>query len=362
MDATTAWLHLALAPGLGPGRVFADDPDPDPVALVSDPPPAWRAALDQVDPGAVAAAREWAEAPGQSLLHPAHPDYPPLLRELPDPPLVLWVRGEAALLSLPQVAIVGSRHPTRDGMRNARAFGAHLAEAGFVITSGLAAGIDTAAHLGALDVAGGTVAVMGTGIDRIYPARNRGLAHRIVAEGGALVTEFPPGTPPRGGHFPRRNRILSGLALGTLVVEAALQSGSLITARLALEQGREVFAVPGSIHNPLARGCHRLIRQGAKLVETGQDIVEELGPLLEGLASRIQAAAPPVAPAGPADAPPNLTDEQRQLLELIGYDPVSVDDLVASTGLTPEALSSMLLILELEGCVVAHPGGRYARV
>ncbi len=362
MEELAAWLHLALAPGIGPRTLLeAAGEAPDVPALVAAPPPALRAALAAVDPAAVEAALAWTRAPRHHLLHWLHPDYPPLLRELPDPPLVLWVIGDPDLLSLPQVAIVGSRHPTRDGLRNAHAFAAHLAAAGLIVTSGLAMGIDGAAHAGALE-SGRTLAVMGTGIDRIYPARHRDLAHRIVDTGGALVSEFPPGTPPRGRHFPRRNRIISGLALGTLVVEAALRSGSLITARLAAEQGREVFAIPGSIHNPLARGCHRLIREGAKLVETGQDIVEELGALLGGLAQPERATASAAeTPTAGRSGTAELTDEQKQLLELIGYDPISIDELVVSSGLTPEALSSMLLILELEGCVVAHPGGRYAR-
>jgi DNA processing protein len=217
----------------------------------------------------------------------------------------------------------------------------------------MALGIDAAAHEGALG-AGTTLGVMGTGLDRVYPARHRELAHRIAAN-GALVSEFPPGTPPTAQNFPRRNRIISGLSLGTLVVEAALRSGSLITARYAAEQGREVFAIPGSIHNPLARGCHALIRQGAKLVETGADIVEELGALLGGLEAAAQPGAEEPAAAW------ELDPEYRKLLEQMGYDPVPVDLLVQRTGLTAEAVSSMLLILELEGQVAALAGGRYCR-
>ncbi len=220
----------------------------------------------------------WLEGPDNHLLTLGHPDYPTLLAELPDAPPLLFVHGDPGVLSLPQLAIVGSRNPTPGGESTARDFARHLAAAGVTVTSGLALGVDGAAHEGALDAEGVTVAVMGTGLDRVYPARHRDLAHRIAVR-GALVSEFAPGTPPKGDHFPRRNRIISGLSLGTLVVEAALRSGSLITARLASEQGREVFAIPGSIHNPLARGCHALIRQGAKLVETGQDILDELGPL-----------------------------------------------------------------------------------
>lgn len=296
---------------------------------------------------------EWLEQPNNHLLTLDHPDYPPLLKETADPPPVLFVHGNPALLSAPQLAIVGTRNPTGPGRETAREFARYLAAAGLTVTSGLALGIDAAAHEGAL-AAGSSIAVTGTGLDRVYPARHRDLAHRIAAD-GALVSEFPIGTPPAAQNFPRRNRIISGLSLGTLVVEAALRSGSLITARSAAEQGREVFAIPGSIHNPLARGCHALIRQGAKLVETASDIVDELGALLGGLADAAQAA-----PAAPT-APPALDPEYRQLLDQMGYDPVPVDLLVQRTGLTAEAVSSMLLILELEGQVASLAGGRYCR-
>ncbi|MGA7802212.1 MAG: DNA-processing protein DprA, partial [Gammaproteobacteria bacterium] len=213
-------------------------------------------------------------------------------------------------------------------------------------------GVDGAAHRGALAAGASTVAVLGTGPDRVYPASHRELAHEVASH-GALVSEFCPGTPPRPDHFPRRNRLISGLSLGTLVVEAALRSGSLTTARHALEQGREVFAIPGSIHNPLARGCHALIRQGAKLVETAADVLEELGSLaaVEG--------TPGAAPVPPETG--SLTEDYTQLLDLMGYDPISVDHLVECSGLTAEAISSMLLILELRGYVTCGPGGRYAR-
>lgn len=221
---------------------------------------------------------DWLGEPQHYLLVWPDLDYPPLLREIPDPPVMLYVMGNRRVLSRPQLAIVGSRHPTPMGGENARAFAKSLAGAGLVITSGLALGIDGAAHRGAVEAGGKTIAVVGTGLDRVYPPRHRDLAHDIIRH-GALVSEFPLGTPPKPENFPARNRLISGLSLGTLVVEAALQSGSLITARLATEQGREVFAIPGSIHSPQSRGCHALIRQGAKLVETAQDILEELGPL-----------------------------------------------------------------------------------
>ncbi|MEN8179706.1 MAG: DNA-processing protein DprA, partial [Pseudomonadota bacterium] len=245
-------------------------------------------------------------------------------------------------------------NPTPSGISNAREFASYLAGAGLTIISGLAVGIDGAAHQGALED-GTTIAVTGTGLDRVYPARHKELAHRIVAQ-GALVSEFPPGTQPRPENFPRRNRIISGLSVGTLVVEATLRSGSLITARLALEQGREVFAIPGSIHNPQARGCHRLIREGAKLVESAQDITDELGSLLGSL------TVPSIRHAsGNTPNTVNLDPDYEKLLEAMGFDPISVDELINRTGLTAESVSSMLLLLELDGHVSSAPGGYYCR-
>ena len=292
--------------------------------------------------------RAWLKQPQCHLLTWADPDYPPLLRELPDPPVALYVQGSRALLSQPQLAVVGSRNPTPGGRDNAAAFAQSLAGAGLTITSGLALGIDGAAHRGAL-AAGTTIAVAGTGLDRVYPPRHRELAHQIV-NAGALVSEFPLGTSPRPENFPVRNRLISGLSLGVLVVEAALNSGSLITARLAAEQGREVFAIPGSIHSPLARGCHALIRQGAKLVETAQDILEELGPL-----------AALTAPASDKSTP-NLSNDESELLQHLGYDGVHFDVVVERSGLTPDRVSSMLLALELRGLIAVGPGGMYQRI
>jgi DNA processing protein len=296
----------------------------------------------------------WTEQPRNHLISLHDPAYPGLLRELADPPPLLFVHGSPEVLTTPQLAIVGTRNPSPSGWETARELARYLAGAGLTVTSGLALGIDGAGHEGALET-GCTVAVMGTGPDRIYPARHRQLAHRI-ADRGALVSEFPPGTPPVPENFPRRNRLISGLSLGTLVVEAALRSGSLITARLAGEQGREIFAIPGSIHNPLARGCHSLIRQGAKLVETAADILEELGPLLGELASMV---------TEPSSSPPSedalLDSEYQELLDQMGFDPVAVDVLIARTGLTADAVSSMLLLLELEGHVTSLAGGRYCR-
>jgi DNA processing protein len=268
--------------------------------------------------------------------------------------LLLYVNGDLDALHLPTLAIVGSRNPTAGGTRNAQQFARHLAERGFVIVSGLAQGIDTAAHQGALDARGRTIALLGHGIDRVYPAANRKLAHRIT-ETGALVTEYPLGARPERWHFPERNRLISGLCLGTLVVEAARRSGSLITARLAAEQGREVFALPGSIHNPLARGCHELIRQGAKLVETATDILSELGPLTGHMLETTTASTETEAPA---ELEPDA--DYGRLRELLSHDPIGIDELERQSGLTIGELSSMLLILELHGEVEPLSGGRYS--
>ena len=310
------------------------------------------AILDGPDEAKLGPELDWLSESRHHLLVWSDPDYPPLLREIPDPPVMLYIAGNRQLLSRLQLAIVGSRNPTPMGRENADAFARSLARAGLVITSGMALGIDGTAHRGALAVDGATIAVTGTGLDRVYPARHRELAHEIV-EHGALVSEFPLGTPPLPENFPVRNRIISGLSVGTLVVEAALQSGSLITARLAAEQGREVFAIPGSIHSPQARGCHALIRQGAKLVESARDVLEELGPL----ASVTLQTAPESGTTVPAPDSPMHT-----LLEHIGHDPVTIDALIERSGLTADAVSSMLLQMELNGLVSSCPGGKVQRI
>jgi DNA processing protein len=301
--------------------------------------------------------RRWLEAEHHHFIPWHSESYPQLLHELSDPPVALYVHGNSDVLGLPQLAMVGARNPTPPGLQNAHDFAAHLARCGLAITSGLAIGIDTASHAGALDAGGVTIAVCGTGLDVPYPRSNASLANRI-AERGALVSEFPLGTAPLKPNFPRRNRIICGLSLGTLVVEAALQSGSLITARLAAEQGREVFAIPGSIHSPLSRGCHRLIRQGAKLVETAEDIFEELRPLAGALAVREPARKP-------VDTQPKIAGllhkGHKILLDALGFEPAGVDLLVERTGLRADEVASMLLILELEGRVESYPGGLYIR-
>jgi DNA processing protein len=305
----------------------------------------------------------WLADPANHLLEPGDPTYPPQLRAADPRPPRLYVRGASACLVLPQLAIVGSRNATAGGRDTARSFAAFLAARGFVITSGLAEGIDAAAHAGALEAGGLTIAVCGTGLDRVYPRAHAALAERIVAGGGALVGELPPGTGAQRHHFPRRNRIISGLAVGTLVVEASTTSGALITARHAAEQGREVFAIPGSIHNPLTRGCHQLIRNGATLVETAADIVGQLGSVLAGLEGL--AAGPGEAPADArTDAPGDTGDDDpayRRLLEALGHDPADVDTLVQRSGLTTGDVSSMLLLLELQGRVHSLAGSRYQR-
>lgn len=356
-------MALLRAPGIGPARfarllehfgsaaaVFAADG----AALRSlELPDAALDYLRRPDWRQVEGDLTWLERPGNHLLRLDDLRYPPLLRQIAYPPPLLFVHGDPDCLRLPQLAIVGSRNPTPSGRETAQRFAAHLAECGLLITSGLAFGIDAAAHQGAL-TGGRTIAVMGTSLDRVYPAQHRDLAHAI-AERGALVSEFPTGTALAAGNFPQRNRLISGLALGVLVVEAAARSGSLITARLALEQGREVFAVPGSIHNPLAKGCHALIRQGAKLVETAEDILEELGALA---ATTREIALDPAAASSAAA----LDEDYRQLLVAMGDEPVGIDLLVDRCRLTAEAVSSMLLILELEGYVAAIPGGLYGRL
>jgi len=357
-ESLAAWLRLTLIPGIGgqtQRKLLAAFGLPETVFA------AGRSALrgvigeqtvnlllDTDNQAAVAAALEWSGAPGQRLVTLADPAYPQALLEMPDPPTLLYVRGRLDLLNRPALAIVGSRNATPQGIQNAERFAAAFAEAGLTIASGLALCIDGAAHRGALAAGGDTVAFIGTGIDRIYPARNRDLALEIGAK-GTIISEYPIGTPVSAANFPRRNRLISGFSRGVLVVEAAVQSGSLITARLAAEQGREVFAIPGSIHSPQSRGCHQLIKQGAKLVETAQDVLEELR-------WGSTAAARPVEPTAAGGA------AQDKLLVALGFDPCGLDALGERCGLTADVLSVMLLHLELDGRVASLPGGRYQRL
>ena len=355
----SSWLRLTLIPGIGGNtqrKLLSAFGWPDAVfaasyaslrAVIDDK--AVRLLLDSNNEAAVVNAETWATGQDQHIVTLADPAYPRTLLEIPDPPTLLYVRGRLELLNRPTLSIVGSRNPTPQGLQNAERFAAALVEAGLVIASGLALGIDAAAHRGALSVSGDTIAFIGTGIDRIYPARNRELAHEIGAM-GTIVSEFPVGTPVIAANFPRRNRLISGIGRGVLVVEAAMESGSLITARLAGEQGRDVFAIPGSIHSPQAKGCHKLIKQGAKLVETAQDVLDELHWQFTPQTSEKQLAESCETPVS------------SELVAHMGYDPCSVDDLVARSGLTAETLSVMLLHLELEGRIASLPGNRYQRL
>lgn len=293
----------------------------------------------------VAKTLTWLAHPNHAVVTLSDPSYPSLLLETSDPPPLLYVVGNVALLQAPSVAVVGSRNGTAQGINNAESFSRSLSQSGLAVVSGMALGIDTAAHIGGLEGAGKSIAVVGTGLDRVYPARNKTLAHQL-AQHGALVSEFPLGTPALANNFPRRNRIISGLSLGCLVVEAAIASGSLITARLASEQGREVFAIPGSIHSALSKGCHQLIKQGAKLVERAEDILEEINWSQRPLSSQ--------APGAESTSDP--------ILQHLGFDPAPLDVLAERTGLSAEQLSSRLLELELSGVVQTLPGGRYQRL
>ena len=359
------WLILASAPGLNGTLLFrAMEVLGNADALVSASPDALRSAglpdvaaqaIAKPDQNILRQASQWLTVPDRHLVRISDESYPALLAEIPDPPVALFAAGDPMKLSLPQVAIVGSRNGTPGGLENARQFARYLASNGFSVASGLALGVDTAAHEGALEAGGNTVAVLGGGPDHIYPRQNSDLAARLTRQ-GTLISEFPPGRPPRPENFPRRNRIISGISAGTLVIEAGVRSGALVTARCAAEQGREVFAVPGSIHNPLARGCHKLIRDGARLTETAAELVAELGGLLS---ESVYGAA---SETDPRRSMAELDPDYDRLLGAMGYDPVGVDALVVRTGLTTEQVSSMLLKLELQGCVASASGGRYQQV
>ncbi len=370
-DDRAHWLRLVLTEGVGPqtarellarfglpGEILGAGfpalqkcvPEKIAYALCSEPDPAMQAQID--------ATLAWAAQPGNHLLTLADDAYPQALLTIPDPPALLYAKGRVELLSRPALAIVGSRNATAQGMQNAEQFARTLSGSGFTVVSGLALGIDAAAHLGACSDEpgrGSTIAVTGTGLDLVYPGRHRALAHRI-AEQGCLLSEYPLGTAAIASNFPRRNRLISGLSVGVLVVEAALQSGSLITARSAVEQGREVFAIPGSIHSPLSKGCHRLIREGAKLVESAQDIMEEL---------HWPGSAPILATASGAEAdtdiPDSLAPAPARLLKAAGHDPASVDVLAERSGLTMSEVQSALLTLEMDGQIERLPDGRYQK-
>ncbi len=352
LDASLAsWLTLGRISGLGnEGLRRLLQAFGSPEAVLSAPisslaqhvkPGVAQAIAAGIDLSALEPTATWLNDPLNHILTIADAEYPQSLLNTADPPLLLYVKGRLDLLNVPALAIVGSRNASAQGLRNAEAFAQAASDAGLCIVSGMAHGIDASAHLGGLQGKGASIAVIGTGLDKVYPAANRELAHRL-AGGGAIVSEFPLGTPPLAANFPRRNRIISGMSLGCLVVEASLQSGSLITARMALEQGREVFAIPGSIHSPHAKGCHALIKQGAKLVENANDILDELG-------WKTAFAAPSASVEHP-------------LFAHLGFDPLDLESLAQRSGLTIAELSAILLQLELEGLVANLPGGLYQRI
>ncbi|MEO7068541.1 MAG: DNA-processing protein DprA [Rhodanobacter sp.] len=384
LDLARAWLIALRTPGLGPGglRERLDAVDGDMRAVLvqlrhhSAPlGAAARVWLMQPDAERLEADLAWLALPGHHLLRCTDADFPPQLEHISQPPAALFVVGDASLLLYPQVAIVGARSASGVGLAHARVFARALAQAGFVVTSGMADGVDGAAHAAAMDIGMPTLAVLGTGPDRVYPRKHHALAQRIAAQ-GALISEFPPGTAARPDHFPRRNRIISGLSLGTLVVEAGLKSGSLITARLAAEQGREVFAIPGSIQNPLARGCHRLIRDGARLVEDAMEIIETLTPAARMLGAELAERMHRLGADNASDGTSvdvgierlqtssgwQQDPEYQRLLVELGHDPATLDELVQRTEQSPGAISSMLLMLELEAQVETLPGNRYQRL
>lgn len=317
-----------------------------------------RASVYQPDWETIEADLVWLDMPDHHLITINDEAYPTLLREIPDPPVVLFAHGCPEVLKTIQIGMVGSRNPDTAGRKTADEFARELVYAGATVTSGLALGIDGCSHQGALNANGYTIAVTGNGLDMIYPARHKTLAEKIV-DNGILVSEFSPGTKPVAANFPRRNRIISGMSTGVLVIQAALRSGSLITARYAMEQGREVFAIPGSIHNPLAKGCHTLIKQGAKLVESVNDIIEELGFLATVVIDENVSRKNDVKNNHYEE---KLDVDYKVLLDTMAYDPISVDRLIELTGLTTDSVSSMLLILELRGLVVSQAGGIYMRV
>ncbi|MBB71814.1 MAG: DNA-protecting protein DprA [Legionellales bacterium] len=359
MTELAYWLALARVPGIGPQRFqLLREHFPNPAEIFTTPlaelkslrlPKQALDAIAQPDWRTIERELAWAEQPDQHILTPASPNYPQLLASISDAPPILYSKGNIALLNTPQLAIIGSRNPTKTGAETAYQFAHCLAEQGLTITSGLALGIDGASHRGALAASGATIAVTGTGLNRVYPAQHHELA-RQIAEQGLLVSEFAPDTPAKTQHFPRRNRIISGLSHGVIVVEAAIKSGSLITARSALEQGREVFAIPGSIHNPLSRGCHQLIRQGAKLVECAEDILEELQniPINHGVTNE-QTSKP--------SSQPKLEPDEVKILAAVGYESTSADVIIDRSGLSPAEVMPGLLTLELKGHILSSRGG-----
>lgn len=366
-ESLTAWLRLTQTRGVGPDtarRLLSTFGLPENIfpatlpalqKIVSDNiARALKSPIDDTLAALIERTLVWVEQPGNHVLTLADEHYPQALLDIPDPPILLYAKGRIELLSRPSIAVVGSRNATVQGMSNAEKFSDALSRAGLTIISGMALGIDAAAHQGALEGnrhgGGSTVAVIGTGADIVYPARNRALAHRIAVE-GCVVSEYPLGMPAIAANFPRRNRLISGLARAVLVVEAAAQSGSLITARTAADQGRDVFAIPGSIHSPLAKGCHQLIKQGAKLIESAQDILDELA---------YPCTAANAAPTDTSRAPPDPVS--AHLLSTMGFDPIEINSLALRCQLDAATVNAQLLNLEMEGWIESLPGGLYRRL
>lgn len=372
-NTKASWLHLLNAPGLGFARISQLlDHFGSVVQITSQSsfPPELnipKKALQYLTHSSnddIHAELQWLEKNNNHLLTIDDPLYPPQLKQISDPPVALFVKGNPNALLLPQLAVVGSRNASQGGLKNAHAFCHDLAKSGLVITSGLAAGIDTQAHQGALDASGQTIAVMGTGINSIYPKSNQSLA-RTIANQGAVVSEFPLNTPPHAFNFPRRNRIIAGLSLGTLVVEAASKSGTLITARLSIENNRPVMAIPGSIHNPMSKGCHQLIKQGAKLVESAQDIMEELAPSIDMLTDQLQSSLNTLNESSLEINQPtpniSLSETQNLIFKHLDFNPTSFDAIVDLSELSSAEVASDLLIMELSGLVEKLPGGKYQK-
>ena len=374
LNNKASWLHLLNAPGLGFSRIsklLMHYPDASDIIQQSSFPSEYNIPqqainyLSKASNDDIRLELNWLAKPGNDVLTLDDPLYPPQLKQISDPPLLLFIKGDVNTLLLPQLAVVGSRHASQAGLNNAHAFCYALAKHGLVITSGLAAGIDAQAHQGAIDAKGLTIAVMGTGINAIYPKKNQALA-KTIANQGAVISEFPFNTPPNAHNFPQRNRVIAGLALGTLVVEAAQKSGTLITARLSLENNRPVMAIPGSIHNPLAKGCHQLIKQGAQLVESAQDIMQEVAPNIAMLTDQLKASIKGIDDGALENkaTTPNivLSDSQLNIYQHLDFNPIAFDDIVSLTDLPSGDVASDLLIMELSGLVEKLPGAKYQKI
>ena len=374
LNNKASWLHLLNAPGLGFARIsnlLTHYADANEIIKQKSFPSEFKIPkqavnyLSKASNDNIQLELDWLEKSGNDVLTLDDALYPPQLKQISDPPLLLFIKGNVNSLLLPQLAVVGSRHASKSGLNNAHAFCFDLAKRGLVITSGLAAGIDAQAHQGAIDAEGQTIAVMGTGINTIYPKNNQTLA-KTIANQGAVISEFPFNTPPNAHNFPRRNRVIAGLALGTLVIEAAQKSGTLITARLSMENNRPVMAIPGSIHNPLAKGCHQLIKQGAQLVESAHDILHEVAPSIAMLTDQLQASIKGINDEAleKQTQTPNieLSDSQQHIFNQLDFNPIAFDDIVRQTDLSSGDVASGLLIMELSGLVEKLPGAKYQKI